>query len=95
MLNLYIGYCQKLYTQHCHFLYIVNLLITDALLLLKMLHHCYQKCCNVVTKNAALEITENAAFLITVHTVPRFLIIGHFGNHLRQPFPRVDALFLA
>ena len=28
MLNLYIGYCQKLYTQHCHFLYIVNLLIT-------------------------------------------------------------------
>ncbi len=30
MLNLYIGYCQKLYTQHCHFLYIVNLLITFA-----------------------------------------------------------------
>lgn len=29
MLNLYIGYCQKLYTQHCHFLYIVNLLITS------------------------------------------------------------------
>lgn len=28
MLNLYIGYCQKLYTQHCHFLYIVNLLVT-------------------------------------------------------------------
>ena len=32
-----------------------------------MLHHCYRKCCSVVTKNAALEITENAAFLITVH----------------------------
>ena len=31
MLNLYIGYCQKLYTQHCHFLYIVNLLITSVL----------------------------------------------------------------
>ena len=31
MLNLYIGYCQKLYTQHCHFLYIVNLLITELL----------------------------------------------------------------
>ena len=30
MLNLYIGYCQKLYTQHCHFLYIVNLLITHG-----------------------------------------------------------------
>ena len=29
MLNLYIAYCQKLYTQHCHFLYIVNLLITS------------------------------------------------------------------
>ena len=28
MLNLYIACCQKLYTQHCHFLYIVNLLVT-------------------------------------------------------------------
>lgn len=28
MLNLYIACCQKLYIQHCHFLYIVNLLIT-------------------------------------------------------------------
>ena len=35
--------------------------------LLKILHHCYRKCCSVATKNAALEITENAAFLITVH----------------------------
>lgn len=31
MLNLYIACCQKLYTQHCHFLYIVNLLVTDCL----------------------------------------------------------------
>ena len=30
MLNLYIACCQKLYTQHCHFLYIVNLLITKT-----------------------------------------------------------------
>lgn len=29
MLNLYIACCQKLYTQHCHFLYIVNLLVTS------------------------------------------------------------------
>lgn len=35
MLNLYIGYCQKLYTQHCHFLYIVNLLITAIELIRK------------------------------------------------------------
>jgi hypothetical protein len=34
-----------------------------------MLHHCYRKCCSVVTKNAALEITENAAFLFTVYTI--------------------------
>ena len=34
-----------------------------------MLHHCYRKCCSVVTKNDALEITENAAFLITVHII--------------------------
>ncbi len=31
MLNLYIACCQKLYIQHCHFLYIVNLLITPLL----------------------------------------------------------------
>ncbi len=35
-----------------------------------MLHHCYRKCCSVVTKNAALEITENAAFLFTVYNFP-------------------------
>jgi hypothetical protein len=28
MLNMYIAYCQKLYIQHCHFLYILSLLIT-------------------------------------------------------------------
>ena len=27
---------------------------TDALLLLKLMHHCYRKCCSVVTENAAL-----------------------------------------
>lgn len=26
---MYIAYCQKLYIQHCHFLYIVNLLVTQ------------------------------------------------------------------
>jgi len=36
-----------------------------------MLHHCYRKCCSVVTKNAALEITENAAFLFTVYNYRR------------------------
>src|SRR5690554_8136747 len=31
MLNMYIAYCQKLYIQHCHFLYILSLLITKGL----------------------------------------------------------------
>ena len=66
-------YCQKLYIQHCHFLYILSLLITrgDILdkkqkyslriltnkLFLQLMHYCYRKCCIVVTKNAALLIT--------------------------------------
>jgi len=37
MLNLYIACCQKLYTQHCHFLYIVNLLVTNVAVVLNLI----------------------------------------------------------
>jgi putative transposase len=65
-------------------------------LLPKLLHHCYRKCCIVVTENTALSFTEITAFSVTVTNYLRSDVQEWLNRPLEGYYPivLVDAIHI-